>query len=160
MSWPAADVETAAREIYQRAQLDPASLPGMSKLADALQIGIFEAPRRGIWGQGVKVIVKGRKSIWLAPRLPEVHRAHAIAHEIVEHEFPRQEHDPEGFCDAVGAAVLAPRGAFASAARYVDEDLAKLAHAFRTTESCAALRLGEVLGVPCVLVSRVRVRAA
>ena len=68
--------------------------------------------------------------------------------------------DEEAAADYLGAALVAPRRAFASALRALGDDLAELAAVFRSTETAAALRVGEVTGRPLAVVAphRVRVR--
>lgn len=149
------DGDGIARWIYDLARLDAEAPPGPSALAKALGIELATAPRGGVWGQGTKIGLRGQRMIWIAPRLAAVHRAHAIAHEIVEWMIPNAD---EATCDEAAAAILAPRRAFARALRDLGDDLPALADAFRTTESCVALRLGEVTGEPIALVSRRRVR--
>lgn len=161
MAWTGADAEGAARWIYERAGIDPGDPPGPSQVARALGLKVATAPKRGAWGHGCLVRIGSRWSIWLAPQLPEEHRAFAIAHEIAEwaHRMRSTPAD-EPLCDATAAAVLAPRAVFAAQLERGEPDFSSLAAAFRTTESCVALRLGEVTGRPLALVSPglVRVR--
>lgn len=158
MTWDGADAEGAARWVYERAGLDPTEPPGPTAVARALGIGVYTAPKRGAWGHGCLVRFAGAWQIWLAPRLPEQHRAFAVAHEIAEWAHRHRETvGSEALCDATAAAVLAPRAAFAAIIGG-EPDFAALARAFRTTESCVALRIGEVTGRPMALVSPQTVR--
>jgi hypothetical protein len=54
-------------------------------------------------------------------------------------------------CNALAAALLAPREAFRAATRARGHRVYELAREFRTTQSLALLRLGEVTGRPVVL---------
>ena len=161
MTWSGADAEGTARWIYERAGFDPSEPPGPSKLAKALGLKVATAPKRGAWGHGCLVRLGGEWSIWLAPKLPVEHRAFAVAHELAEWSFrQRDDEATEALCDATAAAILAPRSFFAAQLERGLPDFSSLAAAFRTTESCVALRLGEVTGRPLALVSPglVRVR--
>ena len=149
-----------ARWIYERAGFDQAEPPGPSRIAAALGIQIATAPKRGAWGHGCLVRLSGQWQVWLAPGLPAQHKAFAIAHELAEWAFRDSGIDElEPLCDATAGAILAPRKAFASVTGHAP-DFAALAKMFRTTESCVALRFGEVVGHPLALVSPrlVRVR--
>lgn len=161
MTWSGADAEGAARWLYERAGFELSDPPGPSKLARALGLKIATAPRRGAWGHGCLVRMGAEWSIWLAPRLAVEHRAFVVAHELAEWGF-RQRDDAatEALCDATAAAILAPRPFFAAQLERGLPDFSSLAATFRTTESCMALRLGEVTGRPLALVSPglVRVR--
>lgn len=159
MTWDGADAEGAARWIYERAGIDPEAPPGPSKLAQALGIVVATAPRRAAWGHGC-IVRQGEKwSIWLAPRLPEHHQAFAVAHELAEWAHrSRSEAVSEPLCDATAAAILAPWTAFRAQLDGGAPDFPRLAAAFRTTESCVALRLGEVTGRPLALVTPAAVR--
>jgi len=158
MTWDGADAEGVARWIYERAGADMAEPPGPSALARALRIPVLISPKRAAWGHGCLVRLSGSWQIWLAPRLPDVDKSFAVAHELAEwatrHGTTR---DVEALCNATAAAVLAPRAAFAAA---IDDEpgFSALALAFRTTESCVALRFGEVTGRPLALVSPALVR--
>jgi hypothetical protein len=99
----------------------------------------------------------------LGRSLPPRYALFAIAHELghwllARHGFVGD--DEERAADHLGAALVAPRRAFLSARRAVGESLPELADAFGITETGAALRLGEVLGVPLAVVvpATVRVR--
>lgn len=64
----------------------------------------------------------------------------------------------EAAADYLGAALIAPRAAFVRAHRVHGDGLDKLADAFGTTETGAALRLGEVLRRPLAVVAPKTVR--
>lgn len=64
-----------------------------------------------------------------------------------------READVEDMADALAGALVAPRDAYRLALREVGLDLPALANDFRASQSCVALRLGEVTGRPIVLVA-------
>jgi hypothetical protein len=77
-------------------------------------------------------------------------------HELAEHLHDVVgycEPDREERCDALGAMLTVPRDAFRRAVRAMGHKVYDLAHAFRTTQSLALLRLGEVTGRPVMLLS-------
>lgn len=86
--------------------------------------------------------------------------AHELGHWLLERHGVTVE-DEEVAADLLAGALLAPRAAWRSAVRAHGRDLAELAEAFGVTETCAALRWGEVEHVPLAVVTpqRVRVRA-
>ncbi len=66
----------------------------------------------------------------------------------------------EAWCDAYGAALLAPRPAFRRAVKLFGHRVKKLAGAFATTQAVAMLRLGEVVGRPVALLRGAVVQVA
>lgn len=161
MTWDGADAEGLAKWIYDAAGFDMADPPGPVRLAKALEIDVKTAPRRHLWGHGTKVRIQGRRVIYVAPKLAPEHHAFAVAHEIAEWQLDgREDDETEGLCDAVAAALIAPAPAFRWMLDDHGPDLITLAEGFSTTQSCVALRLGEVTGRPMALVSPrlVRVR--
>lgn len=81
--------------------------------------------------------------------------AHELGHYVLKLDSSRKEN--EDACDAFAAALLVPRLAFRLALRQTQE-FASLARFFRVTESCVALRYGEVTGKPLALVTPERIR--
>lgn len=66
--------------------------------------------------------------------------------------------DCEEAADYIGAAIQAPRQAFRARLRAVGQDMTQLALPFAITETSAALRLGEVEGLPLAVVAPKSVR--
>jgi len=98
----------------------------------------------------------------LAPQRADFVVAHELAHWALGTRLTEDENDIESACDALAAALIAPRRAFLDAVRAYGTRLPRLARAFQTTESLTALRLGETTGEPLALVAprSVRVRGA
>jgi hypothetical protein len=91
----------------------------------------------------------------LPPELARFVVAHELAHWWFLHtgwRAPSHAH-LEAACNALGAAILAPRPCFMTALRDVGRSrVHRLAKTFHTTQACALLRLGETTGRPVVLV--------
>lgn len=125
-----------------------------------------DAIRRGprpVHGPAALVRVQDRWRIILGRSVPMPAALFYVAHELGHWLLRRHDvdvHDEEAAADFIAGALLAPRRAFVAAVRTHGHDLTALAEAFDVTETSAALRLGEVLRVPLVVVapSRVRVR--
>lgn len=89
---------------------------------------------------------------------PEVARfvvAHELAHWwFIETGWKAHSHAHlEAACNALGAAILAPRPLFLEAVRHVGgHRVHRLAKHFHTTEACVLLRIGETTGRPVALV--------
>jgi hypothetical protein len=119
---------------------------------------------RALPGDACLVVVRGQRRIYLRRGLDPARQRWAVAHELghVALGLDSSSRANEDACDAFAAALLLPRRAFQSALRQTGLSYTKLARWFVTTESCAALRLGEVTDVPLALVapSRTRVRGA
>ncbi len=64
----------------------------------------------------------------------------------------------ESKCDALAAALLAPRAPVLAAVARHGFRLPRLARCFGTTESCIALRVGEVTGQPLALITPTAIR--
>jgi pimeloyl-ACP methyl ester carboxylesterase len=81
-----------------------------------------------------------------------------VCHELGERRNPLP-HDPraEEIANRLGACFAAPRPAFKRAWQKFGADLEKLAAYFIVTQSLVALRIGEVVGVSCALVTPERV---
>lgn len=78
-----------------------------------------------------------------------------VGHELAELHYRRtgyQGEDIEARCDALGAALVAPRRAVRAAIRAHAHRVHALARALAVTQSTALLRIGEVAGRPVVLV--------
>lgn len=152
MGW---DQERIADDI--RAQSDEIGAP--SRVARALGIDVAYVTgmidRGGLARHGERWFIGIRRS------LPEAYREHTIGHELA-HWWARTNGvvDSEEQADYVGAALLMPRAAFTERAQATGCDLSALAAAFATTETAAALRLGELWREPLAVVapSSVRVR--
>lgn len=93
-------------------------------------------------------------TIHILMRLTEAMEAWVIGHEIA-HWYHRTHNlrpeREESRCDTIGACLVAPRPAFAEAAQIIGHRVHELADAFRTTQSLALLRIGEVTGRPVLL---------
>lgn len=159
MTWGGADAEGVARWLYELAGFSEGEPVGPRKLAKALGVGVEVAPRRGLWKDATMTTVLGKRVIWLAPRLSPERTTFAICHELAEWAMAqRRDEGIEGLADAAAAAILAPRQLFREALGALGSDLPRLAHEFRTTETCVALRIGEVTAEPVALVSPQLVR--
>lgn len=157
------ELEGIAEAAYQEAALDP-DRPHVPRLARAL-LGASAIQRgpRPLHTTAALVRVGDDWRIVLRRGLPTTYALFAIAHELGHWLLGRHGlhvEDEERAADYLGGALLAPRRAFMAARRLVGEDLTALADAFATTETGAALRLGEVTGKPLAVVapSMVRVR--
>lgn len=128
-----------------------------SRIARAL--GIDVAYVTGMIDRGGLAEAGGRWFIGIRRSLPDAYREHTIGHELA-HWWARTNGvvDTEEQADYVGAALQMPRGAFFSVARETACALSDLAVAFGTTETAAALRLGELERAPVAVVAPVQVR--
>lgn len=144
------------------AGLDDSEAPEMLGLARKLlgASSVISLPSRALPGPAALVSVRGQRRIYLRKGLnPKVLRwalAHELAHWALRIDSSTIEN--EDACDALAACLVAPRSAYLRALRSIGQSYTKLASAFATSESCAALRLGEVTGTSLVLVTTKRVR--
>lgn len=158
MGWDGADVEGVARWVYERAGADMDDPPDPVDLAGALDIDVEYARDAMIGGDGTLSRVNGRWTIRLARSAPMTRARFALGHEIAEWACrEQQETTIEALCNAISAAVLLPRPALLAALRHFGDNLPALARAFRVTETCAALRIGEATGQPMLLLSLIHI---
>jgi hypothetical protein len=115
---------------------------------------------RALPGDACLATVNGQRRIYLRSGLESRRLRWAVAHELghLALELDSSTRENEDACDAFAAALLLPRRAFQLALRETGVSYTKLARWFVTTESCAALRFGEVTDVPLMLVAPARVR--
>jgi len=122
--------------------------------------GVVAVPGRALPGDGALVRVRGRVQIYVKSGISTERVRWVVAHELghLALGLDSSSRANEDACDAFAAALLLPRQAFGAALAEVGPSYAKLARWFVTTESCAALRLGEVTGVPLALITPKRIR--
>ena len=98
--------------------------------------------------------VAGARRIAVKPHLPPAARRFWIAHELGHAILARAgEEDSERAADYLGAALMAPR----PLALAYDDDWRSLAADIGSTQTLAALRTAEVLGLPRAVVTPQRV---
>ena len=154
-------LEGMADAAYREARMDPAT-PSVVRLARALlgPDAIMRGPRP-MQGAAALIRVGDDWRIYVTAALPAAYALFAVGHELGHWLLRREGYhgdDEEREADFLGGALLAPRSAFLAAYRAVGADFEKLAGAFRSTETGAALRLGEVLHLPLAVVSPALVR--
>lgn len=153
-------MEGIATWIYERADADMGDPPDPVDLASALDIDVEYARGPMLGGDGTLSRIDGRWVIQLARSATIAGARFALGHELGEWACrERAEPTIEALCNAIAAAVILPRPAFVAALRHFGPDLPALARAFRTTETCVGLRIGEVTDRPMLLVSPAEVRA-
>jgi len=163
--------DNAASYLYRLARRDPHSPPGPVTLAiDLLERSdaVLEVDPSEVWGHGELVPDGVRWQIHVSNALDPERFDFTVAHELAEWYLKRigiRPTDPvakERCCDGIAAALIAPREAFQDSVREHGDDFADLAYDFRVTQTCAALRFGEVSNEPLAVVGptvRVRGRA-
>lgn len=137
--------------------------PDIVRLARrVLGVSVQVVHARALPGDGALVTVHGQRRIYVRSGLPQVRLRWAIAHELghLALSLDSSCRENEDACDAFAAAILTPMRAYRLALRETGVSYRRLAQWFVASESCVALRLGEVTGQPMALIapSRVRVR--
>lgn len=145
-----ASIEGDARAFFQMAKVDPTNPPTFNALCRRT---IRSYPQRvRMIGRGDLTPGIGKKYILrVHVALPPEVAVWVIAHELahwyyLETGFVGSQAELEARCDALGAAIVAPRPLFLSALRQHGHRVYKLARLFNTTQTLAALRIGEVTG--------------
>lgn len=99
--------------------------------------------------------VAGSWRIFIRRGIPAARARWLVGHELAEWWYLRhdyREDDIEDRCDALGAALVAPRRLYLSARRHHGHDVRRLAGVLRTTQSLVLLRGGECMGTPTAVV--------
>jgi hypothetical protein len=156
------DLEALGVEAYERHRLDPSTPISPAKLA-RLELGADSIVRAPLTTSGPARLFwhNGRRRIAVKSRLPAVYARFYVGHELAHHALERAGYvgeDLEQACDYLGAVFMAPRPAALRLHRAFGFDLGAIAKAVGSTQTWAALRLGEALVVPLVAVSPALVR--
>lgn len=156
-----ADLEKLAEDAYTQASLDPEH-PHVFRLARCLlgPRAIRKGPRP-LHAPAALIRLGDEWQIFVGRSLPPTFLVFCVGHELA-HWLLRREgfdgEDEERVADALGAALVSPRPAFRRAFRAVGDDLPALATALCTTETGAALRIGEVAKRPLAVIAPKQVR--
>jgi hypothetical protein len=143
-----ADIEGDAEAIYRELGFDPSSPPSMAALCRA---ATGHSPK--FVGQPQEARLVGDQ-VFLRRGVLAARATWLVGHELAERRLRHLRYrgsDIEARCDALGAALVAPRPAFRAAIRELGHAVYALAESFNTTQSVALLRIGEVTGRPVVL---------
>lgn len=145
-----AEAEGVATWILRRAGVDPDD--AVSTRAVARGLGISVRRERQL-ARGSIVYLRGEARIYVHPRLTPQREEWVIGHELghwARPEVERSEHE-ERMCDAIGAALVAPRAAVARIARQIGHRVHAVAELLHVEQSLALLRIGEVTGRSVIL---------
>lgn len=162
------DCEGTAARIYREARADPDNPPGPVILAQQWlgRDALVRVPRGSLSSDAAASCVNGQRRIMVRQGLSPERLAWAVAHELAELALLEEGYsraDIEQLADTIAACIIAPRGAVRQVAAGLEpeEQVGSVADAFGVTDTCAALRVGEVFDAPVVVVApRVRARGA
>jgi hypothetical protein len=158
--------ETIALRLVRSRNFDPSKPVDPIALAKKLhgEDVFMPVPRRA--GGACAFKLRGAWRIAIPSNLQPHYRRHAIAHELGHIELDGEPRGPllEEACDRIGGAIMAPRPAAEVALSQLreNEEQAVLERFAKKAKACptwAALRLGEALGLPSLVLSPERVRA-
>lgn len=150
-------IEGLAVAFYERLGFDPGVPVDTFRLARTL-LGPDAVERRvhlaGVPGR--LFYVHGERRIAVSGRLPLGYQRHVAGHElghIVLEEIGYVGGDLEQACDLFGAAVMAPMPAVRAMVRAFGPDHEAIADEVVSTQTWAALRVAECLGIPRAVVT-------
>lgn len=157
MDW---EIEGEALSIYKLAKQDPDRPVSPSRLVRKLLETSVQ--RLALVGdrESDLACVAGQHVIGVSRRASPARARWLVCHELAHWWFDRlgyRGEDLEARCDALGAALIAPRPAWRTARRLVGDDVKRLAEMLATTQSLVLLRCGECDGTPAALVGQRRV---
>jgi len=146
--------DVLASEVYRLAQRDddravyPLELATRALGATAIR---YE-PRLEV--PGMLAPVRGKWRLYLRSGLTRRRLAHVVGHELGHWVCQREGvEDTEDLCDAIGAAIVAPRRAYLNVVARRGACLRNLAWYFATSETLVALRYAETTGIPLALIT-------
>lgn len=157
------DAEQLAFDFYERNGCDPAEpVDPFTLTRKFLGPGtIIRAPGM-VSGPAATFVIDGKRKIAIKRGVPIDQAAFFCAHElghIVYDEMGYRGEDIEDQCDLFAGALLAPRPAMIRLYRAFGFDVEAIADEVGSTQTWAALRIGEVFHVPLVVVApRIRAR--
>lgn len=145
-----AEIEGDAEAMFAEARMPRDDSPSMDLLCLRL---IGSRPRRTTMGREADIHpgLDGRWVLRVHRCAPRERARWLVGHELAEWWYRARvwaggHHEREAWCDALGAALAAPRPAFQRAVRALDNRIHRLAEAFDIPRACALLRTGEVTG--------------
>jgi hypothetical protein len=151
------EIEGLAVAFYERLGFDPAIPVDPFRLARKL-LGPMAIERgTSVAGLSAKLfVVRGERRIAVSRKIPPEYAMFYVGHElghVVLDEIGYREDDLETACDAFGAAVMAPMPAVRTLLRAFGRDHAAIAEEIGATQTWAALRVAECLGIPRAIIT-------
>lgn len=150
-------VEALAVDLYRRLGFDPSQPVDTFRLArkllgpNAIERGttIAGLPARLFIINGERRIAVSRK---LSAEYAMFYAGHELGHVILD-ELGYRADDVEAVCDMFGAAVMAPVPAVTAMLRAFGRDHEAIADEVGATQTWAALRIAECLGIPRAIIT-------
>ncbi len=156
-----ATCEGLAIDLYKRTGFDPGEPTSPIRIARTW-LGADAIQRGHVIGSPATVgRFAGRWRILVRPTVPIRYLAFFVGHElghVLLSEAHYDEPDEEEAANRIGGALMAPLHAMRRLYRAHGLDLAGLADAVGSTQTWAALRIGEAIGTPLAAVSPATVR--
>lgn len=147
-----AEIEGDAVAMFALARLERDDAPSMDLLCLRL---LKSKPRRVTMGREADLHpgLGGQYVLRVHRACPKDRARFLVGHELAEwwyrgRSWAGGHPEREAWCDALGAALVAPRPAFQRAVKALDNRVHRLAEAFNIPRACTMLRVGEVTGRP------------
>jgi hypothetical protein len=159
------DPNVIARHILDAANIRASDVVSPVIIAGRLGMNVHKVPARLLRGaDGMLCWASPSWRICVRNTLPPERLRFVVAHEIAERYFKTAgceatASDKEQQCDAVAACLVTPTEVFVDAVNhYGHTSFRHLASAFLVTQTCAALRVGEVTPTPLAVLHPTAVR--
>lgn len=152
------ELEELAGHLYREARYTDCEQAPLVTLANRLlgPNSVRLVPASALPGNGALARVGAHWRVYLRRDASQVAKRFVLLHELAHWALGSGGSEEE--CDALAAALLAPRRAFLLAVAALGSDFGALAAHFGASESCVALRLGEATGCPLALITPRAVR--
>jgi hypothetical protein len=153
------EIERDAVEMFAAAKCNPSDGPGIAEVCRRLiGRGPEWAPLRSC--EAAFCVLRGQPRVYVRRGTLPARARWLAGHELAHWWYRKHganDVDLEERCDRLGAALVAPKPCVEGTIGRTT-DVRRIARDLATTESLAALRIGEVSGVPVALVSAGRIR--
>lgn len=158
--WPVLsdhEIEGIAEETLKGARMRFSEQPDPVRLARRVVGSVVQLPPNGLPRAAFLARFSGKMHVCIRGEFAPRALAWSLCHEVAEALLQRRSYrgpDVEAVADRLAAALRVPRGFAEKVCRARGPRWSQLALDFGATESCAALRYGEVTSAPMVLLSR------
>lgn len=150
------EIEGMAEDALRGARLTATEQPDPVRLARRVVGSVVQLPANGLPRAAFLARFNGKMHVCVRGEFPPRALAWSLCHEVAEALLQRRPYrgpDLEAVADRLAAALRAPRLFAERACRARGPRWSQLAIDFGSTESCAALRYGEVTSAPLALLT-------
>jgi hypothetical protein len=150
------EIERLGESVLREAKMRPTEPADALKLARRIVGPVMRLESNGLPSEVMLCCVHGQHRVYVRGEVSPLRLAWSLVHETAEFVLRRldyREPDVEDVANRLAAALRAPQRFAEQACRARGPRWTQLALDFGSSESCAALRYGEVMGAPLALLT-------